>query len=50
MILGGALVPMLLGAVADEVGVHYALVVPVVCYLYIIFYGIRGHKIKVVAK
>ncbi|MBT5527943.1 MAG: sugar MFS transporter [Bacteroidetes bacterium] len=50
MILGGALVPMLLGAVADEVGVHYALVVPVVCYLYIIFYGIRGHKIKVVTK
>jgi FHS family L-fucose permease-like MFS transporter len=46
MILGGALVPLLLGEIADRVGVHYSLVVPVICYLYIFFYGVKGHKIK----
>jgi FHS family L-fucose permease-like MFS transporter len=41
-IVGGALIPPLLGALADKIGLHYSFVVPVVCYVYIAWYGIAG--------
>lgn len=44
MILGGAIVPVIQGAVADAIGVHYSFIVPVFCYLYIAFYGWKGYK------
>lgn len=46
MILGGALIPPTQGFLADQIGVHYSFFIPIICYLYIIFYGIQGHKIK----
>jgi FHS family L-fucose permease-like MFS transporter len=42
--VGGAVVPFLLGAVADKVGIQYAFVVPIVCYLYVAYYGLWGSK------
>ncbi len=47
MILGGALVPVVQGAFADHYGVHMSFVVPIVCYLYIAFYGLVGYKRRV---
>jgi len=44
-ILGGAIVPVIQGAVADGIGVHYSFIVPVFCYLYIAYYGWKGYKI-----
>src|SRR5690349_9875280 len=41
-IVGGAILPLLMGALADRVGVHHALLLPALCYLYIVFYGFRG--------
>jgi FHS family L-fucose permease-like MFS transporter len=41
-IVGGALVPVLQGAVADAVGVQHAFAVAALCYLYIAWYGPRG--------
>lgn len=41
-IVGGAIVPLLQGFLADVVGVQLSFVLPVVCYLYIIFYGLNG--------
>ncbi len=38
-IVGGALVPLLSGWVADTAGLTAFLIVPVVCYLWIAFYG-----------
>lgn len=38
-IVGGAVVPLLLGAVADQVGLKMALMVPAVCYAGILGYG-----------
>ena len=38
-ILGGALIPPLQGIVADLKGVHFSFIVPLLCYLYLIFYG-----------
>jgi FHS family L-fucose permease-like MFS transporter len=43
-IVGGAIVPVIQGFAADHVGISSSFVVPVVCYLYIVFYGLRGHK------
>ncbi len=44
-IVGGAIVPLAQGALADHIGVHHAYVLPLACYLYIIFYGARGSRI-----
>jgi FHS family L-fucose permease-like MFS transporter len=44
MILGGAIVPVFQGMAADAYGVHASFFVPVICYAYIAFYGLRGYK------
>jgi MFS transporter, FHS family, L-fucose permease len=41
-IVGGAVIPVLEGALADRIGIHLAFVLPAVCYLYIAYYGYRG--------
>ncbi|PKP35542.1 MAG: MFS transporter [Bacteroidetes bacterium HGW-Bacteroidetes-17] len=46
-ILGGALVPVFQGMMADAYGVHFSFVVPILCYLYIAFYGLKGYIQKV---
>jgi len=43
-IVGGAIVPVIQGYFADHVGILQSFVVPVVCYLYIVFYGLYGHR------
>jgi FHS family L-fucose permease-like MFS transporter len=43
-IVGGAIVPVIQGFFADHVGVLYSFVVPMVCYLYIVYYGLAGHR------
>ncbi len=44
MILGGALLPLLMGLIADSYGVHMSFIIPVFSYIYIAFYGISGYK------
>ncbi|MEZ5462095.1 sugar MFS transporter [Dokdonella sp.] len=44
-IVGGAIVPLLQGMLADRIGVQFAFVLPLLCYLYIIYYGLRGSRI-----
>jgi FHS family L-fucose permease-like MFS transporter len=43
-IVGGAIIPVLEGALADSIGIHHAFVLPALCYLYIAFYGFRGSR------
>lgn len=43
-IVGGAVMPWLLGAAADRVGIQHAFVIPMACYLYIAYYGVSGSK------
>ena len=43
-IVGGAILPVLQGLIADRVGIHHAFVLPVICYLYILYYGLRGSR------
>lgn len=42
-IVGGALIPLAQGFLADNIGIHHAFILPVLCYLYIAFYGVKGH-------
>jgi FHS family L-fucose permease-like MFS transporter len=44
-IVGGAIVPLIQGILADSLGLQIAFLVPVICYLYIGFYGWRYQKI-----
>ena len=43
-IVGGAILPLLQGVIADRIGIHHAFFVPVICYLYILFYALSGSK------
>jgi FHS family L-fucose permease-like MFS transporter len=43
-IVGGAILPIVQGVIADRVGIHHAFVLPVICYLYILFYALSGSK------
>lgn len=43
-ILGGAVVPLLTGMLADRIGLHHAFVLPVICYAYIAWLGINHLK------
>src|SRR5271166_4874066 len=43
-IVGGAILPLAQGAIADRIGIHHAFFVPVVCYLYILFFALSGSK------
>jgi FHS family L-fucose permease-like MFS transporter len=40
-IVGGAIVPLLQGMLADQIGLQHALLVPVLCYLFIAYFGHR---------
>ena len=43
-IVGGALIPVLQGKIADDFGMMISYVAPVVCYLYIVFFALKGYK------
>jgi len=43
-VVGGAVIPYLLGALADRFGIQHAFVLPALCYLYIGYYGVWGSK------
>ena len=43
-IVGGALIPLLQGKIADDFGMMISYVAPAVCYLYIVFFALKGYK------
>jgi MFS transporter, FHS family, L-fucose permease len=43
-IVGGAIIPVLQGAIADRIGIHHAFFLPAICYLYIVYYAFRGSR------
>jgi FHS family L-fucose permease-like MFS transporter len=40
-IVGGALVPVLQGGIADAIGLQMSFLVPAACYTYILFFGLK---------
>ncbi|MFQ3178605.1 MAG: FHS family L-fucose permease-like MFS transporter [Pseudoalteromonas tetraodonis] len=43
-IVGGAIIPLLQGMLADNIGVQLALILPIGCYLYITYFALFGAK------
>lgn len=44
-IVGGALIPEAQGVLADHIGIHHAFIVPVFCYAFIVYYGLKGSRV-----
>jgi len=43
-IVGGAVVPYIQGQLADIKGLQFAFIIPIACYVYIVYYGLFGTK------
>ena len=41
-IVGGAVIPLAQGFIADRIGIHHAFFLPAICYLYIVFFALKG--------
>lgn len=46
MIVGGAIIPLLQGILADTVGIHQSFLITVLCYGYVLWFGLKGYKPK----
>jgi len=45
-IVGGAVIPLAQGFIADRVGIHHAFILPVICYLYVLFFAAKGQPVS----
>ncbi len=43
-IVGGALIPLLQGVLADSIGIQPSFFLPLICYVFIAYYGLLGSK------
>jgi len=43
-IVGGAIIPVAQGKLADSVGIQHALFIPLACYVYVFFFGVWGSR------
>ena len=45
-IVGGAFMPLLMGYISDKTNMQNAYIVPLLCFLVVLYYGWKGHRIK----
>jgi FHS family L-fucose permease-like MFS transporter len=46
-IVGGAIIPLIMGQVSDKTSsIQLAYIVPLLCFLFVLYFGIKGYKIK----
>jgi MFS transporter, FHS family, L-fucose permease len=43
-IIGGALIPAMMGRISDASNIQFAFIAPLICYVYVIYFAVRGHK------
>jgi FHS family L-fucose permease-like MFS transporter len=43
-IVGGAVVPPIMGLIADNIGIQQSFFVPFICFLFVVYYGLSGYK------
>jgi len=46
MVVGGAIVPVLQGFLADKLGYQHSFVMVLLCYAYLVFFSLSGYKIR----
>jgi FHS family L-fucose permease-like MFS transporter len=45
-IVGGAVVPVIMGALADSYSTAISYIIPMICFLFVFLYAVSGYKIK----
>lgn len=45
-IVGGALVPPVMGRISDTANIKLAFAAPLICYVYVLYYAFKGHIVK----
>jgi FHS family L-fucose permease-like MFS transporter len=47
-IIGGAFTPLMMGLISDNTGgnIQIAYIMPMICFAFILYFGLRGHKIR----
>ncbi|MFQ3265632.1 MAG: FHS family L-fucose permease-like MFS transporter [Colwellia sp.] len=43
-IVGGAILPLIQGVLADSIGLQHSFFLPIICYVFIAYYGLSGSK------
>ncbi len=43
-IIGGALIPAVMGRISDVSNIQVAFVMPLLCYVYVIYFALRGYR------
>jgi FHS family L-fucose permease-like MFS transporter len=43
-IIGGALLPAAMGKISDISNIQKAFIVPLICYLYVIYFAVSGYR------
>jgi FHS family L-fucose permease-like MFS transporter len=43
-IIGGAMFPAIMGFISDHSSIREAFVVPLICQVYVLYFGLRGHR------
>jgi FHS family L-fucose permease-like MFS transporter len=43
-IVGGAILPLIQGVLADSIGLQNSFFLPIICYVFIAYYGLSGSK------
>ena len=46
MVAGGAVCPILMGWIADNSSMAMGFIVPLICFCYVAFFGLKGYKVK----
>jgi len=50
-IIGGAFTPLIMGIISDRTGsMQTAYIMPLICFIFILYFGVKGYKIKPIAK
>jgi MFS transporter, FHS family, L-fucose permease len=43
-IIGGAVIPAVMGKISDAANIQKAFVIPLICHLYILYFALRGYR------
>lgn len=45
-IVGGAVMPYVMGWMADQYSTSFAYIIPMFCFLFVVYYGLKGYEVK----
>jgi FHS family L-fucose permease-like MFS transporter len=48
-IVGGAVMPYIMGWMADQYSTAFAYIIPMFCFLFVVYYGLKGYQVKSVS-